>query len=78
MCKLWLYTSSPSVVLWCAFQNLDGSVVASWEGIRIQAIATHPTSELVYAADTHNRIRQYNFRDKSSATLLVGGTPLTL
>ena len=44
-------------------------MTATWEGIRVQAIATHPNSDNVYAADTHNRIRQYNFRDKSSTTL---------
>eukprot|EP00731_Ephydatia_muelleri_P027695 Em0019g568a len=56
--------------------NLDGSVMASWEGIRLQAIATHPSSDVVYAADTHNRIRQYNFRDKSSATLVQEDSPI--
>ena len=50
-------------------QAMDGSVTASWEGIRVHAIATHPHSDLVYAADTHSRIRQYNFREKTSSTL---------
>ena len=50
-------------------QNIDGTVTGSWEGIRVNAIATHPDSDLVYAADTHSRIRQYSFRDKSSSTL---------
>ena len=52
-------------------QNMDGTVTGSWEGIRVHAIATHPASDLVYAADTHSRIRQYSFRDKSSSTLWV-------
>lgn len=56
--------------------SLDGSVMATWEGIRLQGIATHPSSDLVYAADTHNRIRQYNFRDKSSATLVQEDSPI--
>lgn len=56
--------------------SLDGSVMASWEGIRLQAIATHPSSDVVYAADTHNRIRQYNFRDKSSTTLVQEDCPI--
>ncbi len=52
-------------------QTIDGTVSGSWEGIRVQSLATHSSSNFVYAADTHKRIRQYNFEDKSSATLLV-------
>lgn len=52
-------------------QSLDGAVTGSWEGIRVNSLATHPHQDLVYAADTHHRIRQYNFQDHSSSTVLV-------
>ncbi len=54
-----------------AVQSLDGAVTGSWEGIRVNSLATHPHQDLVYAADTHHRIRQYNFQDHSSSTVLV-------
>ena len=50
---------------------MEGAVTGSWEGIRVNALATHPHQDLVYAADTHHRIRQYNFQDHSSSTVLV-------
>ena len=57
-------------VLFAPFiQSMDGAVTGSWEGIRVNALATHPHQDLVYAADTHHRIRQYNFQDHSSSTV---------
>ena len=50
-------------------QSMSGLVTGSWEGVRVKALATHPTFDLIYAADTHCRIRQYNFADKTSSTL---------
>lgn len=50
-------------------QSMDGSVTDTWEGVRVKALATHPSSDIVFAADTHSRIRQYNFSDKSSSTM---------
>ena len=41
----------------------------SWEGIRLHAVAAHPYNNLVFAADSHMRIRQYNFEDRTSSTL---------
>lgn len=56
--------------------SLDGAVTTSWEGVRVHAVATHPKSNLVYAADTHCRIRQYNFQEKSSSTLVHEDHPI--
>ncbi len=53
---------------------MSGLVTGSWEGVRVKALATHPTFDLIYAADTHCRIRQYNFADKTSSTLWVQST----
>jgi WD40 repeat protein len=53
-----------------------GSVTSSWEGVRIHSIATHPSCDLVYAADSHMRIKQYNFHDKTSATLIKEEHPI--
>ena len=49
----------------------DGAVTGTWEGVRVQAIATSPCKDVVYAADSHKRIRQYCFQEKSSSTLWV-------
>ena len=35
----------------------------SWEGVRVQAVATHPDTNEAIAADTHHRIRSYNFHE---------------
>lgn len=50
-------------------QGIDGSVSSSWEGIRVSALAAHSSPHNVYAADTHCRIRHYNFNDMTYHTL---------
>ena len=46
-------------------QNLDGAILDTWEGLRVQCLACKPSDKIVYAADTHQRIRSYNFEDLS-------------
>ena len=54
------------------YQSVDtGIVTNTWEGVRLHAIATHPYCDIVYGADSHMRIKQYNFHDKTSTTLYV-------
>ncbi|XP_012942638.1 WD repeat-containing protein 26 isoform X2 [Aplysia californica] len=40
--------------------DIDGNVIDTWEGIRIQGLAALD-DKVVLAADTHNRVRAYNF-----------------
>lgn len=41
-------------------QDIDGHIIDTWEGVRIQGLAALD-EKVVLAADTHNRIRGYNF-----------------
>ncbi|XP_038074198.1 WD repeat-containing protein 26-like [Patiria miniata] len=43
--------------------DLDGNVLESWEGVRVQSLCIKGDTNIVLAADTHNRIRAYNFED---------------
>lgn len=43
------------------FQDLDGNIMDSWEGVRVQSMAFQVDGKYVLAADTHHRIRGYNF-----------------
>jgi len=47
------------------FQDLDGNVIDTWEGVRIQCLSFRKDGKTVLAADTHHRIRGYNFEDLS-------------
>ncbi|GFY53689.1 WD repeat-containing protein 26 [Trichonephila inaurata madagascariensis] len=43
--------------------DLDGNVLDSWEGVRVQCLWCRKDGKTVLAADTHHRIRGYNFED---------------
>lgn len=45
------------------FQDIDGTIQDNWEGVRVQCLVCAPDSKMVLAADTHHRIRGYNFED---------------
>jgi hypothetical protein len=45
------------------WQDLDGNMLDSWEGVRIQCLACQPDNKNVLASDTHQRIRAYNFEE---------------
>ncbi|BFZ11631.1 hypothetical protein BsWGS_14670 [Bradybaena similaris] len=40
--------------------DIDGNIIDTWEGVRIQGLAAL-NDKVALAADTHNRIRGYNF-----------------
>lgn len=50
--------------------DTKGTVVDSWEGVRVQALAYRRDGKSVLAADTHHRIRAYNFEDLNDASIL--------
>jgi WD40 repeat protein len=56
--------------------GLDGLVSYNWEGIRVNALAAHSSPQNVYAADTHCRVRRYNFQDMTYHTLIEEDHPI--
>ena len=51
------------------FQNLDGHVSDSWEGVRLHAVTTLGDNKTILAADTHKRVRSYNFDNTTDKTV---------
>ncbi|XP_052269442.1 WD repeat-containing protein 26-like [Dreissena polymorpha] len=56
--------------------DLDGNVLDSWEGVRVQCLACQNDGKLVYAADTHFRIRAYNFDELTDSHLIQETHPI--
>lgn len=44
-------------------KDLDGNLLDSWEGVRVQCLWCLNDGKTVLASDTHQRIRGYNFED---------------
>jgi len=55
--------------------DIDGSVIDTWEGVRIQCLAALNDRE-VLAADTHHRIRSYNFENLQDNPVLQEDHPI--
>lgn len=53
--------------------DLDGNVLDSWEGVRVQCLWCRKDGKTVLAADTHHRIRGYNFEDLTDFNILQEG-----
>ncbi|XP_049868508.1 WD repeat-containing protein 26 [Pectinophora gossypiella] len=43
--------------------SLDGSLTNSWDGVRVNALACRSDGRSALAADTHHRVRLYDFTD---------------
>lgn len=56
--------------------DLEGNVLESWEGVRVQALAWKTDGKTVLAADTHHRIRGYNFDDLTDCNILQEDHPI--
>ncbi|XP_076305770.1 WD repeat-containing protein 26-like isoform X2 [Tachypleus tridentatus] len=50
--------------------DLDGNVLDSWEGVRVQCLQYRNDGKTVLAADTHYRIRGYNFEDLTDFNII--------
>ena len=50
-------------ILLSIVQDLDGNVLDTWEGVRVQCIGCQRDNKTVLASDTHQRIRSYNFEE---------------
>lgn len=48
---------------------MDGNVSDSWEGVRVKCLWCRSDGKTVLAADTHHRIRGYNFDDLCDFTM---------
>ena len=46
-------------------QDLDGNILQSWEGVRVQCLGHSPDNKTVLASDTQHRIRAYNLEDQT-------------
>eukprot|EP00058_Branchiostoma_floridae_P025143 XP_002610633.1 hypothetical protein BRAFLDRAFT_117882 [Branchiostoma floridae] len=57
-------------------QDLDGNVMDSWEGVRVQCLQYKKDGKTVLASDTHHRIRGYNFEELSDHNLIVEDHPI--
>uniref|UniRef100_H2ZDE3 WD repeat-containing protein 26 n=1 Tax=Ciona savignyi TaxID=51511 RepID=H2ZDE3_CIOSA len=56
--------------------DLDGNILDSWEGVRVQSLACLPDNKTVISADTQQRIRAYNFDDMSDYNLIKEDHPV--
>ena len=52
-------------------QDMDGNVLDSWEGVRIQCAWYMKDGRTVLASDTHQRIRSYNFEELTDRNVCV-------
>lgn len=48
--------------------NVEGNVLSTWEGVRVQGVVCLSDNRTVLAADSHYRIRAYNFDDHTGDT----------
>ncbi|KAF4524623.1 hypothetical protein B566_EDAN013874 [Ephemera danica] len=50
--------------------DLEGTVLDSWEGVRVNCLWCRSDGKTVLAADTHHRVRGYNFEDLSDFNIM--------
>lgn len=50
-------------------KDMDGNVLDSWEGVRVKCLWCRSDGKTVLAADSHHRIRGYNFDDLCDFTM---------
>ncbi|XP_067119532.1 WD repeat-containing protein 26-like isoform X1 [Centruroides vittatus] len=50
--------------------DLDGNVLDSWEGVRVQCLICKNDGKTVLAADKHHRIRGYNFEELTDFNII--------
>lgn len=49
--------------------SFQGTILYSWEGVRVNALACPGDGRTVLAADTHHRVRSYDFEDLTDSNL---------
>ncbi|XP_034060202.1 WD repeat-containing protein 26 isoform X1 [Gymnodraco acuticeps] len=56
--------------------DLDGNLLDSWEGVRVQCLWCLGDGRAVLASDTHQRIRGYNFEDLTDRNIVQEDHPI--
>lgn len=56
--------------------DLDGNLLDSWEGVRVQCLWCLNDGKTVLASDTHQRIRGYNFEDLTDRNIVQEDHPI--
>jgi len=56
--------------------GIDGSRFESWQGVRVQCVACLPDGKSAVAADTHHRLRGYNFEDLTDYPIFQEENPI--
>ncbi|XP_041962888.1 WD repeat-containing protein 26 isoform X2 [Alosa alosa] len=56
--------------------DLDGNLLDSWEGVRVQCLWCLGDGRSVLASDTHQRIRGYNFEDLTDRNIVQEDHPI--
>uniref|UniRef100_A0A8C7LXB7 WD repeat-containing protein 26 n=3 Tax=Oncorhynchus TaxID=8016 RepID=A0A8C7LXB7_ONCKI len=56
--------------------DLDGNLLDSWEGVRVQCLWCVGDGRTVLASDTHQRIRGYNFEDLTDRNIVQEDHPI--
>lgn len=56
--------------------DLDGNLLDSWEGVRVQCLWCLGDTRTVLASDTHQRIRGYNFEDLTDRNIVQEDHPV--
>ncbi|XP_075224042.1 WD repeat-containing protein 26 isoform X2 [Lycorma delicatula] len=56
--------------------DLEGNVLDSWEGVRVNCLWCRSDGKSVLAADTHHRVRSYNFDELSDTNILQEDHPV--
>jgi len=56
--------------------DTHGTVLDSWEGVRVQCLAYRQDGKHILAADTHHRLRSYNFEELSDQPQIQEDHPI--
>eukprot|EP00062_Callorhinchus_milii_P013081 gi/632960803/ref/XP_007896407.1/ PREDICTED: WD repeat-containing protein 26 isoform X1 [Callorhinchus milii] len=56
--------------------DLEGNLLDSWEGVRVQCLWCLNDGKTVLASDTHQRIRGYNFEDLTDRNIVQEDHPI--
>ncbi|XDV41268.1 hypothetical protein PO909_010160, partial [Leuciscus waleckii] len=56
--------------------DLDGNLLESWEGVRVQCLWCMNDGRTVLASDTHQRIRGYSFEDLTDRNIVQEDHPI--
>uniref|UniRef100_A0A8C2XB82 WD repeat-containing protein 26 n=1 Tax=Cyclopterus lumpus TaxID=8103 RepID=A0A8C2XB82_CYCLU len=56
--------------------DMDGNLLDSWEGVRVQCLWCLNDGRTVLASDTHQRIRGYNFEDLTDRNIVQEDHPI--